>query len=263
MPAHHRLLLRTVFLVLSPSVATGQGFAGHRLQTGPGTVLIVPDQTTGLTLWATRATRPGRRPSPDFVGWFDPDSVLPWVGRTRLLLAQSPPAAGDGLEAAPLIALDQGRVTLVLVGDSTDRPFLLSFGHPSERQRWVIEATADEIGRLLDTLAALATGSRLVPPQGLGYANPTHRAATPDREPGSEPPDVTGSGPGEVWAAAELDSSGAVIARTSRVLWAEPASLAGRVLAVLPGYRYHRRDGGRPARLLIYQRFRVRRSSEK
>ena len=258
MPAHHRPLLLTALLTLVPSVTLGQGFAGHRLQIGPGTVLIVPDQTTGLTLWATRETRPGHRPSPDFVGWFDPDSVIPWVGRTRLLLGQSPPAAGDGLEAAPLIALDQGRVTLVLVGDTTDRPFLLSFGHPSERQRWVIEATADEIGRLLDTLTGLAPGSRLLPSHGLGYANPTHRTATPDREPGSHPPDVTGSAPGEVWAAAELDSSGAVITGTCRVLWAEPAALARRVLAVLPGYRYHRRDGGRPARLLVYQRFRVR-----
>jgi len=258
MPAPSRLLSVAAILLVFPGTASGQKFAGHRLEVGQGTVLIVPDQATGLTLWATRETRPGHRPSPDFVGWFDPDSIAPWVAQTRLLLGQSPPAAGDGLEAAPLIAADRGRVSLFLVGDSTDRPFLLSFGHPSERQRWVIEATAGEIGRLLDTLGVLATRSHFAPPSGLGYANPTHRSATPDRDPGSRSPDVAAQGPGEVWATAELDSTGAVIGGTSRVLWADPAALAGRVLAVLPGYRYHRRDGGRPARLAIYQRFRVR-----
>jgi len=258
MPALSRPLSLVSILLAIPCTARSQTFPGHQLRIGQGTVLVVPDQITGLTLWATRETRPGRRPSPDFVGWFDPDRVTPWVERTRPLLAHPPPAAGEGLEATPLVAVDQGRVSLVLSGDSTDRPFLLSFAHPSERQRWIIEATGDEIGRLLDTLVLLAVRSRLRLPPGVGYANPTHRAATPDREPVSRLPDMAGQGPGEVWARVEHDSLGAAISGTSRVLWATRPGLAAPVLAVLPEYRYRRRDGGRPARLVVYQRFRVR-----
>src|SRR5262245_41316060 len=55
-----------------PTAKSHQPCPGHRLVIGAGTILLVPDSTTGLTIWATRETRPGRNPSPDFVGWLDP-----------------------------------------------------------------------------------------------------------------------------------------------------------------------------------------------
>lgn len=259
MPAPSRFWPLAVLPLCLPHSADAQAGAARRFQLGAGAVLLAPDRRAGLTLWAARETRPGRRPSPDFVGWFEPASVAPWVERTRPLLTGAPiPPTGEGLEAPTLTALDGGRVSLVLLGDGTDRPFYLSFGHPSERQRWVIEATAGEVSGLLDSMRSLAARSRLDPPEGIGYANPTHRATTPDREPGARLPDVGRVRPGEVWASAELDATGAVLPGTSRVLWSSRPALAAPVLAVLPGYRYRRRDGGRPERLVIYQRFRVR-----
>jgi hypothetical protein len=251
------LLSLTIIPLLLP-VAARSREPGVRLQIGVGTVLLIADQRTGLTLWATRATRPGHRPSPDFVGWFDPEKVAPWVERTRPLLSRRAPAQGEGLEGPELTAVDGGWISVLLTGERDDRPFLLAFGHPSERQRWVIEATVGELGRLLDSLRSLAARSRLAPPAGLGYANPTHLSTTPDRERGTRLPDIGSMRSGEVWATAELDAEGGVIAGTSRVLWSSRAELAGPVLAVLPQYRYRRRDGGEPPRLVVYQRFRVK-----
>lgn len=252
------LLPLTILPLLLPVAARSQEPGVVRLETGAGTVLLIADQQTGLTLWATRPPRPGHRPSPDFVGWFGPEKVAAWVEQTQPLLSRPAPAPGEGLEGPALAAADGGWVSVLLRGEGGDRPFLLGFGHPSERQRWVIEASAGELHRLLDSLWSFAARSRLAPPTGLGYANPTHRSTTPDREPGSPLPDVGAMRPGEVWASAELDGRGAVIAGTSRVLWASRAELAGPFLAVLPGYRYRRRDGGEPPRLRVYQRFRVR-----
>jgi hypothetical protein len=238
----------------TPATAQTHTRQGHRLPVGAGTLLLVPDSQTGVTIWARRDTRPGHRPTPDFVGWFAPESVEAWIAVTRQLLAGPRPLEGDAIEGTPLVALDQGRMGLMQTGDSVERRFGLTFGHPREHQRWLIEATATEIGRLLDSLALLARTSRLAPPAGLTYANPTHRAVTPDRKEGV-PPRVTGD-PGEIWATMVLDEKGRAIGGTTRVLWATRPALADAVLAVLPGYRYARRDGRREG-LVVYQRFRV------
>ena len=190
------------------------------------------------------------------MGWFAPESVETWVTSSRQLLAGPKPLEGDAIEGAPLVALDQGRVALMRLGDSEEPTFAITFGHPREHQRWLIEATASEVGRLLDTLEVFARSSRLAPPAGLGYANPTHRSVTPDRKRGALP-DVAGES-GEIWATAELNMEGEVIPGTSRVLWASGPALAKAVLRVLPGYRYQRKDGGTPPRLAVYQRFRVK-----
>ena len=252
------LLPLTLIPLLLPVAARSQERGVLRLQIGVGTVLLIADQQTGLTLWATRAPRPGHLPSPDFVGWFGPEKVAPWVDSTRPLLSRPASAQGAGLEGPALAGVDGGWISVLWTGEPGDRPFLLGFGHPSERQRWVIETTAGELRGLLDSLSSFAARSRLAPPPGLGYANPTHRSATPDRERGAPVPEIGSMRPGEVWATAELDAGGAVLTGTSRVLWSSRAELAGPVLRVLPGYRYRRRDGGDPPRLVVYQRFRVR-----
>lgn len=243
---------------VTPATAQNHGQPGHRLSFDAGTILLVPDSQTGVTIWARRDTRPGHRPSPDFVGWFAPESVETWVAVARRLLAGPRPQEGDAIEGTPLIALDQGRVGLIQTGDPIERRFGLTFGHPREHQRWLIEATATEVGHLLDSLGLLARTSRLAPAAGLTYANPTHRAVTPDRTQGL-PPRVTGDS-GEIWATVVLDEKGQAIGGTSRVLWATRPALTNAVLAVLPGYRYARKDGGRE-QLVVYQRFRVRGSA--
>src|SRR5262245_8803050 len=94
-------------LFLFPSMALGQSYPGHRLSLGAGTILLIPDSTTGLTLWATRATRPGSRPSPDFVGWFEPESVTAWTRVVRQFID------GSGEESQRLVARDSGFVSLL------------------------------------------------------------------------------------------------------------------------------------------------------
>lgn len=249
------LWLISSFVLRAPALAYGQNYPGHRLPIGRGTLLLVPDSLTGLTIWARRDTRPGHRPSPDFVGWFDHDSVSAWIDRSRQLFADRPPDEGDKVETPPLVARDGGTLALLRFGDAGDQCCALSFGHPREWQRWIIESGTGEILRLLDTLDLLAASTRLDPPAGLGYANPTNRRATPDRKTGPLPM-VTGEG-GEIWAKAELNERGEVIPETVRVLWASRPELAKGVLQVLPGYRYQRKDGGKPDRLVVYQRFRV------
>jgi hypothetical protein len=229
---------------------------GHRLALGAGTVLLVPDSVTGLTLWATRETRPGRSPSPDFVGWLDPEAAAGWAAQSRLLLGGVSPPEGEAVEGPRLSAVDRGYLTLLRFGDPVERSYAFAFGHPEEQQRWLIEATAGEVQQLLDTLAALAGLSHLRPVEGVGYANPTHRRITPDREQGPVP--ALSGEPGEIWARLELDRSGAALPRSGRILWGSTEQ-GKAVLKVLPGYRYRRKDGGKPERLVVYQRFRVRR----
>ena len=254
--AHLRHLRLVIFVsVLLPAVVQGQSYPGHRITIGRGTLLLIPDSLTGLTIWARRETRPGYRPSPDFVGWFDHDSVSVWIDRSRQLLAGGPPDEGDKVETPPLVARDGGTVALMRFGDPGDPCCALAFGHPRERQRWIIESSTLEILRLLDTLDLLSASTRLHPPTDLGYANPTNRRATPDRKAGPLPV-VTGEG-GEIWARATLNEQGEVIPGSGVIVWASRAELGRAVLEVLPGYRYQRKDGGRPGGLVVYQRFRV------
>lgn len=248
-------------ILTAPTLAHSQNYPGHRLSIGRGTLLLIPDSLTGLTVWARRDTRTGHRPSPDFVGWFDHDSVSAWIDRSRQLLAGRSPDAGDKVETSPLVARDGGTLALMRLGDAGDLCCALSFGHPREWQRWIIESSTGEILRLLDSLDLLAASTRLDPPAGLGYANPTNRRATPDRKAGPVPV-VTGEG-GEIWAMAVLNERGEVIPGSGEILWASRAELGRAVLEVLPAYRYQRKDGGKPGRLVVYQRFRVRGESEK
>lgn len=233
-------------ILLHPVSLLGQQYPGHRLTLGAGTILLLPDSTTGLTLWATRTPRPGYQPSPDFVGWFAPESVTVWSSRARQFLS------GSGAESASLVGPDGGGVSLIRLEGSC---CALAFGHSSEQQRWVIEASSVQFIALLDSLDHLAHSSRLHPPLDLGYANPTNRIATPDRELGP-PPSLRGRS-GEVWATMTLDEHGAVVPATGAILWASRPELGEAVLKVLPGFRYRRKDGG-TRRLVVYQRFRVR-----
>lgn len=231
-------------LVLLPGRAPE--YPGHRIAIGSGTLLIIPDTITGLTLWATRAARPGYRPSPDFVGWFEPDSVVSWVGQARRFIA----AGSD--ESARLTAREGGLVSLLRQEDAC---CALAFGHPSEKQRWVIEASGREVLALLDTLELLALSSRLDPPADLTYANPTNRRTTPDRTVGPSPHFSGNSG--EVWTTMTLDRLGAVIPGSQSILWATRHQLGDAVLGMLPRYQYNRKDA-KTQRLVVYQRFRVR-----
>lgn len=231
---------------LPPASVASQTYPGHRIGIGAGTILLIPDSTTGLTLWATRTIRPGYKPSPDFVGWFSPESVAAWSPRAREFLN------GSGAESARLVARDSGGISLIRVEDACCG---LAFGHPSEQQRWVIEAGSREILALLDTLDLFARKSRLNPPLDLGYANPTNLRATPDRMVGPSP--ALRAASGEVWARMTLDRSGAVIPGSESILWATGKHLGDAVLGVLSGYRYHRKDA-EAERLMVYQRFRVK-----
>jgi hypothetical protein len=64
--------------------------------------------------------------------------------------------------------------------------------------------------------------------------------------------------PGEIWARAALNERGEVMPGSGEILWASRPGLGEAVLEVLAGYRYQRHDGGRPERLVVYQRFRVK-----
>jgi len=253
MAASRRLLLA----LLLPSGLAARQAPAYRFAPAPGVqILLVADSSTGLVVWAAGVRRPERKPAPDFVGWFDPDSVRAWLPLARSLLALPSPDT-SAVETRELVAADGGFLTLVHAPDQGGRPWLLSFGHLSQRERWFLAGRAAEWAGLLDSLASLSRRSRLRPPAGTGYANPTHLVVTPDRLPESPlPPGAPG--PGEVWASAELDPAGAVVQGTVRILWSDAPSLAEQVRALLPRYRYQRHDGGRPSRLRIYQRFRVR-----
>lgn len=231
---------------LTPQPAVSQTSPAHRLVISAGTLLVIPDSTTGLTLWATRPARAGYRPSPDFVGWFEPDSVVAWSARTREFLS------GSAAESASLTAWDGGRVNLVRMEDAC---CAIAFGHPGETQRWIIEASAAEIVMFLDSLDLLARSSRLHPPEDLVYANPTNRKATPDRTVAPSPAFRADSG--EVWARLTLDRSGVVMPGSESILWATRKDLGDAVLRVLSGYRYRRKDA-KAQRMMVYQRFRVR-----
>jgi hypothetical protein len=251
------LLCLLAFLPAAPA-PRAQDWPGHRLRLGQGTLIALADEHTGLTLWATRPADPGRRPPPDFVGWFDPALVRTWLVDGRALLGAASPMGDSVLETPPLVALDGATLTLIRrASDPADgSPFLVAFGHPAERARWAITAQRAELAALLGTLDRLGPRSRLSPPPDLGYANPTNRRATPDREPagarfGPLP------GPGEVWMEAELDEQGRFRPGSQRVLWATSPTLAAAVSRDLEVYRYKRHDRGRPARLRIYQRVRV------
>lgn len=232
-------------MLFLPATTLGQDLSSHRIMLGAGSVLLIPDSITGLTLWATRATRPGYGPSPDFVGWFEPESVTAWTEGARQLIGSS----GD--EGGRLVARDSGFISLLRQEDAC---CLLAFGHPSERQRWVIEASGREMVALLDTMELLAAASRLHPPPDLGYANPTNRSATPDRT-ASPMPAFRGE-TGEVWAKIELDSSGRVSPGGTEILWASSEHLGRVVLRVLPGYRYTLKT--QQSRTVVYQRFRIK-----
>lgn len=249
------MLLSLFGIVLSGAVALSapaQESPGHRVAVGTGTVLLLSDSSAGLVLWAMTPPRPGHRPSPDFVGWLDPGRVGPWARDVRDLLA----GQRGGRESARLVAWDGGFVSVIREEPAGGSLTVLAFGHPRERTRWILEASPGAIGALVDTMERLAGRSRLAPPTGVGYANPTNRGATPDRTTAPVPA-VAGPG-GEVWASAELDHNGAVVAGSSAILWASRPELGRAVLAVLPAYRFQRKDGGEPGRLRIYQRFRVR-----
>ncbi len=245
-----------VLSLLTTTSAPAQQFPAHRLQLGPGTVLLVPDSSTGLVIWATRSARPGHRPSPDFVGWIAPEHVERWRTAVRALLAGPAPDSGKFIESEYLDAVDGGRISVARSARAEGVETALVFGHVRERPSWIIEAGPALVASLLDSMATLARASRLDPPVGVGYANPTNRTVTPDRVRAS-PPSVGGV-TGEIWAAAAVDSLGRVVPTTSRILWASRPALAKAMLEVLPRYVYRRKDGGVPGRLWVYQRVRVR-----
>lgn len=242
-------------LCLSTSLSAQQ-YAGHRLRIGPGTVLLIPDSSSGLVIWASRLARPGHRPSPDFVGWIAPERVGRWRTAVRTLLAGPAPDSGKFFESEYLDAVDGGRISVARSARAEGVETALVFGHARERSSWIIESSPAEVSALLDSLARLAGVSRLDPAPGVGYANPTNRRITPDRIQ-AQPPAVSGE-PGEIWASAELDGTGSVLRGSERILWASRPELGQALLAVLPGYRYQRKDGGVPERLWVYQRVRVR-----
>lgn len=242
-------------LVTAPVVAAQQ-YPAHRLPVGPGTVLLIPDSSSGLVIWATRPARAGHLPSPDFVGWIPPEGVGRWAEAVRGLLAGPAPDSGKFFEGEYLEAADGGRVSVVRSDAGQGSETAVVFGHMRERSSWVIETSDAEVTALLDSLVRLARLSHFEPASGVGYANPTNRRITPDRTQG-QPPAVTGE-PGEIWASAELDPEGFVLQGSGRILWASRRAMGQAVLAVLPGYRYRRKDGGVPERLRVYQRFRVR-----
>jgi hypothetical protein len=241
----NRCNLWLLLALLHSSLLSAQQYPGHRFSIGAGTLLLIPDSTAGLTLWATRATRPGQNPSPDFVGWFAPESIPGWASEARRFLS------GSGAESAALLARDGGGVSLIRLEDAC---CAVAFGHPSEQQRWVIEGSSAEILEILDSLDPVAQRARLEPPQDLGYANPTNRRATPDRTVAPTPAFRTDSG--EVWARMTLDARGEVIPGTASILWASRKDMGDAVVRVLSGYRYHRKDG-KTRKLVVYQRFRV------
>lgn len=254
-----RLCRLLALAVLLPVALAAQERPALRLAFGPDArILLLADSATGLTLWAAGVHRPDRWPAPDFVGWFDPDSVRAWLPLARALLATERPPAEDAIETPGLAAVDGGFLTLALIGGDSGRQYLLTFGHQRQRERWFLAGSGGDWGRLLDSLGAMAHRSRLAPPRGLGYANPTEVAVTPDRSPDSPFPAPGPGETGEVWARAELDSAGAVIAGSVRLLWSDAPRLAQSVRELLPRYHYDRRDSGVPARLRIYQRFRAR-----
>jgi len=258
------VLLIGAALAVAPAVLA-QAPPGSRLPIGVGSLLLLADTTTGLTLWATRSPRPGHRPTPDFVGWFEPDAAAEWVVTGHAVLAETVEPDAEGWETERLTARDGGFLTLIRLRSpaDADRPFLLAFGHPAERQRWMIEATQHEVTDLLDLFGRIASRGRLAPPPNLGYANPTHRAVTPDRDPASRPPTIRTAKGGEVWLSADLDPDGFVTPGSTRVLWSAGSDLSPPILAAMAGYRYRRKDGGQPERLRVYQRFTVRAKGER
>jgi len=235
----------------------------ERIVFGRGTVLVIADSSTGLDLWAVRRPEPGERRAPDFVGWFDPELVLAWLVSARNLIVAPPPDTA-GLETLPLRAMDGGFVTVVALSEYVDtaHPILVTFGHVSERARWVIPSDRREAALLLSTLERAAHRSRLHPPANLDYVNPTNRAATPDRDPGSRPPAfprrllAQGIG-GEVWARFDIGPDGAVRPASLQLLWTDRQELADAVRHVVAGYRYQRRAAVNVrSTLRVYQRFR-------
>lgn len=258
---HRRLLAAALGLgALAPANAPAQ--QAERLAFGRGTVIVMVDDSTGLDLWAARRPRPGERRSPDFVGWFDPDRVLGWLPDARTVLSASAPES-LAVESTALEATDGGFLTLVRVSAAADtaHPILLAFGHRSERSRWAIPVEAAGAESLLAAVERGASHGRLGPPTDLGYANPTNRAATPDRDPVSGSPTfpqalAAGGIGGEVWAMFDIGPDGRLLPGTLKVLWSDRPELADAVRAALTPYRYTRRDDGRPPRLRIYQRFR-------
>jgi len=256
-----QLLLAAVALpVLTIESARGQGI--ERLALDRGTILIIADTATGLDLWAARHPQPGEPASPDFVGWFDPQRLPPWLVAARSLVAAAPPGV-DAIETIALEATDAGFVTVVRLGLVQGAlPLLITFGHARERARWTIPVAEDEAARLLALLERAGRASRLRAQPEVAYVNPTNRAPTPDRTPGSPPPAyprsllARGVG-GEVWAMFDIGPDGAVRPGTLRLLWSDRAEFAEEVRTALPAYRYQRRDVGRgPAVLRVYQRFR-------
>src|SRR5512147_1390447 len=178
--SHLGHLWYAVLSLLATVSAGAQQYPAHRLQLGPGTVLLIPDSSSGLVIWATRPARPGHGPSPDFVGWLPPERVDRWTVAVRVLLAGPAPAEGRFFESEYLEAADGGRISAVRSGSAQGSETALVFGHIRERPSWVIESSESEVAALLDSLARLARVSRLDPVPGVGYANPTNRRITPD-----------------------------------------------------------------------------------
>lgn len=255
--------LVAVTLWLGTLASTLEAQEAERLVFGQGTVLVVADSSTGLDLWAYRRATPGLPRAPDFVGWFDPRLVLAWLHSARNLI-QAPPPDTAGLETLPLQAIDGGFITVVALSESVDtvHPIVLTFGHVSERARWIIAFGRHEAPLLLSALERNASRSRLQPPPDVAYVNPTNRAATPDRAPRSVPPafprDLMAQGRGgEVWARFDIGRNGTVSPATLHILWSDQPELADAVRDVVATYRYQRRGASRqPATLRVYQRFR-------
>jgi hypothetical protein len=245
------------FLVTVPALAARQ-YPAHRFQLTSGTLLLIPDSSAGLIVWATstRPARPGHRAPPDFVGWFAPERIERWRNAVGALLERPVPDSGKYLESEYLEAMDGGRMSVARSARPDGVETALVFGHVRERPSWTLELTEAEVETLVDSMATLAAASHLDPPSGVGYANPTHRAITPDRRQAPRP-DVC-CGPGEIWATAALDSLGRVVPESARILWASRSALGKAMLEVLPEYAYQRKDGGVPGRLWVYQRVRVR-----
>jgi hypothetical protein len=182
----------------------------------------------------------------------------------RATWSDSAPPDTAGLETPLLEAADGGQVALVALGASVDtlHPILLTFGHRAERARWMVPSDRSEMHTVLGALERHARHGRFRPPPDLGYINPTNRAATPDRDPGSVPPAyprrlLDRRVGGEVWASFEIGRDGAALPGSLRVLWTDQPELATAVREVLASYRYPRRDAARiPPRLRVYQRFR-------
>lgn len=258
---HRQLVTAALWLGVLASPVRAQ--ETERLVFGQGTVLLVADSIMGLDVWAARRAVPGQRRTPDFVGWFDARLVLAWVQSARNL-SQAPPPDTAGLETLPLQAMDGGFVTVVALSESVDTvlPILLTFGHVSERARWILPLTRREIPLFLSALERNAHQSRLQPPPDVAYVNPTNRAATPDRDPASIPPafprELVSQGiGGEVWARFDIGREGTVSPATLRILWSDRPELADAVRDVVATYRYRRRDAEhQPHTLRVYQRFR-------